>query len=242
MAYDASGIWKPDAGTTEERLTGMLSKGSSYLKQAATAGKQYANSRGMLNGSLGAQAAEAARISAALPVAQSDAQMGSTERLASLGREHERGLAQLDADTRTRITEMDRASQERIAGINSAAYDREKAISAAASFNASYDDALKAVFANPDIPADARGQALEHFGRIRDANLGLVEQFYNLDLDWPSAVAPSPAPAGSPARSDPSPSPSPSPSSAGPANSASAPPSPFVDVAAYPANWWQNTP
>jgi hypothetical protein len=54
-------------------LGGLLRTDSPYLQQARTSGQQYANKRGLLNSSLGAQAAEGAAISAALPVASADA-------------------------------------------------------------------------------------------------------------------------------------------------------------------------
>lgn len=55
------------------RLNSLLSSSNPYMKQAQTAGLQMANSRGMLNSSAAIQAAEAARINAALPIAQQDA-------------------------------------------------------------------------------------------------------------------------------------------------------------------------
>jgi hypothetical protein len=55
-------------------ITGLLDKGGQYLESARTEGKQYAASRGLLNSSLGAEAAEQARVKAALPIAQQDAQ------------------------------------------------------------------------------------------------------------------------------------------------------------------------
>ena len=60
--------------TVGSEITGLLDKGGSYLESARTEGKQYAASRGLLNSSLGAEAAEQARVKAALPIAQQDAQ------------------------------------------------------------------------------------------------------------------------------------------------------------------------
>jgi hypothetical protein len=59
--------------TVAGQLDGLLDSNSSYMQQAATAGTQYANKRGLLNSSLGAQASQQAAISAALPIAQQDA-------------------------------------------------------------------------------------------------------------------------------------------------------------------------
>lgn len=61
------------ASTVEQRMTGLLSKNNPYLQQAETYGKQEANAKGLLNSSMGIEAAESARIRAALPIAQQDA-------------------------------------------------------------------------------------------------------------------------------------------------------------------------
>jgi hypothetical protein len=60
--------------TVEGRLSGLLSQNNPYIERARTAGKQYANRRGMLNSSMAAGAAEGAAIDRALPIAQQDAQ------------------------------------------------------------------------------------------------------------------------------------------------------------------------
>jgi hypothetical protein len=54
-------------------MTGLLGKNSDYMKRAETKGLQTANTRGLLNSSLAAGAAQAAAIDAALPIAQQDA-------------------------------------------------------------------------------------------------------------------------------------------------------------------------
>jgi len=64
-----------------ENLTGLLDDKNPYVQQARTRGEQYANSRGLLNSSLGAQYGEAAAIEAAAPIAAADAQFGSNKML-----------------------------------------------------------------------------------------------------------------------------------------------------------------
>lgn len=71
---DQSALTTPTAETVEARLGGILNKGGVLMQQAATAGKQQAASRGLLNSSMGVQAAQAATLQAATPIAQSDAQ------------------------------------------------------------------------------------------------------------------------------------------------------------------------
>lgn len=59
--------------TTSQQLTGILNKGGALMQQAATAGNQQAAQRGLLNSSMGVQAAQNAVIGAAGNIAQSDA-------------------------------------------------------------------------------------------------------------------------------------------------------------------------
>ena len=59
--------------TTSEQLSGILNKGGALMQQAATAGNQQAASRGLLNSSMGVQAAQNAVIGAAGNIAQADA-------------------------------------------------------------------------------------------------------------------------------------------------------------------------
>jgi hypothetical protein len=59
--------------TTSEQLTGILNKGGALMQQAATTGNQQAAARGLLNSSMGIQAAQQAVLGQAVPIAQADA-------------------------------------------------------------------------------------------------------------------------------------------------------------------------
>lgn len=58
--------------TSAGRLDKMLKSDSPLMKRAETKGKQYANSRGLLNSSMAAGASQGAMIDAAAPIAQQD--------------------------------------------------------------------------------------------------------------------------------------------------------------------------
>lgn len=60
------------------QLNNLLSSDSAYIKNARLRGKEYANSRGMLNSSIAAGASERAALEAAMPIAQSDADVYRT--------------------------------------------------------------------------------------------------------------------------------------------------------------------
>jgi len=63
----------PDAVTAQGELAGILNKGGPLMQQAANMGNAQAASRGLLNSSMGIQAAQNAMIQNAAPIAQSDA-------------------------------------------------------------------------------------------------------------------------------------------------------------------------
>lgn len=63
-----------DNSLVSNQLNGLLSADNPYMQQATTRGNQEAQRRGLLSSSLAAGAVEGARINAALPIAQQDAQ------------------------------------------------------------------------------------------------------------------------------------------------------------------------
>lgn len=62
-----------DKSTVAGQLSSLLSSNSPYIQQARLSGEKAVASRGMLNSSMSAGASEAAAISAAVPIATSDA-------------------------------------------------------------------------------------------------------------------------------------------------------------------------
>lgn len=62
-----------DYETVRGQITDLLDSGSRYIERARHFGREAAASRGLLNSSLSAQAAEAAAIDAGLPIASQDA-------------------------------------------------------------------------------------------------------------------------------------------------------------------------
>lgn len=72
-ASGTNAVGSDAVGTTvSDALIGILNKGGPLMQQAATAGNQSAASRGLLNSSMGVQAAQGAVLGAATPIAQGD--------------------------------------------------------------------------------------------------------------------------------------------------------------------------
>ena len=68
-----------DNSTVQGQLGKVLASGSPLLKRAQTGAEQITAERGLNNSSIGTQAGESALISAALPIAQQDAQTYATQ-------------------------------------------------------------------------------------------------------------------------------------------------------------------
>lgn len=72
-SYEADKLGNNSGALVENRLNGILSQDSDYIKRAETEAAQYANSRGLLNTTMAAAAGRGAAIDRALPIAQQDA-------------------------------------------------------------------------------------------------------------------------------------------------------------------------
>ena len=67
--------WSPGSDSlVENRLNNLISRDSEYMQRAQTRGLQFANSRGLINTSMAGEAAMAAALDAARPIAAQDAQ------------------------------------------------------------------------------------------------------------------------------------------------------------------------
>jgi hypothetical protein len=86
VGYDPEkrGVTTPE--TVQGQLDSILAKDSPLMQRAAAGGVAYANKRGLVNSTMGAQAAQSAMIDAAAPIANADAQtynMAARENMAA---------------------------------------------------------------------------------------------------------------------------------------------------------------
>lgn len=100
----------------ENRLTNLLSRDNPYIGNARLRAEEMANSRGLLNSSMAAGAAERSAIEAGLPIASQDASTFATAASENMGALNTRALADLDASLRR----GDQSNALRIAGMNNA--------------------------------------------------------------------------------------------------------------------------
>lgn len=86
--------------SVEKRLSGLMKTDSNYMTQAATAGLQAGNRRGLLNSTMAIGAAQDSAARAALPIAQQDAQQAFAKNMSRQDFDQSRNLQQNDIQSR----------------------------------------------------------------------------------------------------------------------------------------------
>lgn len=187
MAYTGGAVpgeWSPEDDSPTAKLAEITASSTPLMKQARTQGLQSANRRGLLNSTMAVGAAQDSAYRAAVPLAQQSADQTFQKNLSlqSFGQQGElqgRELASLE----TRQG-RDLASQENIAAMNVAAHDRQYAQSALAAADQTYGNMFAQIAANERIPAAQRTQYLTMMQKMRDSQINLVQQLYDIQLDW----------------------------------------------------------
>ena len=93
--------------TVAGQMDSLLSKDNPYMKRAESKGLQVANSRGLLNSSIAAEASQAAAIDAALPIAQQDASTYFSQANTNQKAENDFGLINKDNEWKGHLKEVD---------------------------------------------------------------------------------------------------------------------------------------
>ena len=111
-SFDGSRYGMTNDQTVEHRLEGILSKESPLMQRAQTQGMQYGNSRGLLNSSMAAGAAQGAMIDRATPIAQQDAQQFFERGNLSLNHQNQHDMAYLNDDLQRNQMALQQAIQQ----------------------------------------------------------------------------------------------------------------------------------
>ena len=141
------------ATTSADQLSGILNKGGALMQQSATTGNQQAASRGLLNSTMGIQAAQNAMIANAAPLAQTDANLLNNMSQFNAGAQNQQ--AQFNAGNQQQTNLANQQAQNRVSEVNAgnqqqAAQLNQQQGNAQNQFNASQNNeaALKAMDVN----------------------------------------------------------------------------------------------
>jgi hypothetical protein len=90
----------------------------------------------------------------------------------------------LSIASQTNLADISQQTQLSVANMNVASNQQDKAIAAATSYANIYQNMVNSINANTQIPADARQAYLENAKTLYNNGMSLVEQTYNVQLDW----------------------------------------------------------
>lgn len=206
----AAPIEKPaidPAATVEQRMTGLLSKNNPYLQQAETIGKQEANAKGLLNSTMGIEAAESARIRAALPIAQQDAKTVADSALsnqnykqsqAQLGYQGEisstlqgqqddaaLGREKFSQEATTARLNIENESKLKLATVQLQQEDQKALQSTLSAIGQQYEREYSAILTATNFStAKDRTAALDKLAAVYKSNANLAASVAGVDLQW----------------------------------------------------------
>lgn len=110
--------------------------------------------------------------------------IAAREGMAAADRALQETLQNRDFAFETEMREQDRQLQERIAGMNLNSDDRNAASQLMSNMLGQYATDFQTIMSNPNLSADDRTAQLESIKNFLDTRLSLVEQQYQVDLDW----------------------------------------------------------
>lgn len=179
----------------QNRVKNIASQDSMLNQMARTEAAKVMNSRGMLNSSMYAGAAQDAVLRQAVPIAsqesnqafqsyESKLQRDSTEGMQAKDIANQKDLQQKDITFRTGEGALDRAAQEKLASWNLKSQDRNAAAQSLFQMESLYQNAYSAIMANQNLDAKQRTAQLTAAKTMRDKQLNFTEQMFNIDLVW----------------------------------------------------------
>ena len=89
-----------------------------------------------------------------------------------------------DRHIQAKTARLDRASRERVNALNVTTQERERAATLATQANATYNQALANIAANPDLPSAARRRMQQEALDVYRNNMTMLEKLYNRRLNW----------------------------------------------------------
>lgn len=183
------------ANDVQTRVKNIASQDSMLNQMARTEAAKVMNSRGMLNSSMYAGAAQDAVLRQAIPIASQEsaqafqASEGALDRASREAMQdkdiaNQKYLQQQDIGFRQGEGALDRASREKLESWNLKSSDRNAAAQSLFQMESLYQNSYSAIMANPNLDAKQRTAQLTAAKAMRDKQLNFTEQLFNIDLVW----------------------------------------------------------
>lgn len=195
----------------------ITAKDSEIMQRAGARGLQVANSRGLMNGTMGVQASQAAVLDQAIPMASQNASQnyGSNASKQQTDQQMDLNKQGLEVDKAKIVAQTDAQSQlaqeageiqmkQQVQGQNFTAEQadlnrsveiKKSADTMTANIFSDYQAQEASIMNNPNIPASERTQLLANAKGLSEARVRAVNVIYETDFDWPVSFLGGRAPA-----------------------------------------------
>ena len=182
-----TGVVNQKTDTVAGQMESLLGGDSKYIELARKRAQQYANSRGLINSTIAAQAGEDAAINAAMPIAQQDAQTNAkfSENVQStnLNMQLNEFNAQLERETEAFSTQL-KADLDKALSNNK--LSNEFKVQIVSAINATLKDAQDRIteISLSDRSAAQQAAAINDIKAERDATLAIYQAALGDIPDW----------------------------------------------------------
>ncbi len=180
--------------SVEDRFTNIMGSDNPLLTGARTRAAQTANSRGLVNSSMGVQAGEMAAMSAALPIAQADANTAAAFGMQNLRGQQEMGMQNLRGKQETFLTgfkglqdyslqSLRGAQSKDLANIEAGYRTLISSNEGASKLYQQATDAMNKILTS-DLSGEAKVAALQQQSNLLQSGLGIIGKISNIpDMD-----------------------------------------------------------
>jgi hypothetical protein len=200
-----------DVDTVEDRMTGLLSKNSPYIKQAKSDAMKTANSRGLLNSSIAAGAGTDAAIRSSLPIASQDATASNQFGLQKYGQEATESLLGTESGLKSQLMSEEAGYKSGLSGQEatqkleqqSQKYDFENQLqnskftsdevraigSSTTLLGESLTNRIAEIQKDATLSASAKSTIVQQLQDIYKSQLDSIGAIYGVPIEWSSPGA-----------------------------------------------------
>lgn len=175
--------------------TDITSQDSEFMRNARTQGLQSVAARGLLSSTMAIQAAENEAYKAAMPLAQSQAEINASRNENRLqrrfdatqnnkDRQFERTQKQQDRRFEGRQNNKDRQAQYDLKDMDLDAVDRAKVADMMTTAKTNYESALDAIMKNENLSAEDRETQVRKLRVRHQAWMAGIQDLYNVDISF----------------------------------------------------------
>ena len=183
------------ASNVAQKIANVTAYDSPMMRQARARGMQSANSRGLINSSIAAQAAESAVLDVAVPIgSQQDSQdfqgnqahraFGYNQALQEQQFGHNQALQQQQNNQANKFQGVQNRFDAGQNAINTTVQERSHLSNSTNAAQVAYQNALNNINANTNLPVEVREQQMVSARNRYDAAIDLAERIYNIDLSY----------------------------------------------------------